>query len=198
MVTAALSARAQSASGLRFYLSTGATVPVASAYFDNFSGDRTPGVSLGAGIGYAFTPGSSFFIRYDYNRFWYDKKSYSTTDHQNGVDVFTNDNLKRAMAIKGLYKLTLFPGRPVAAPYLIAGIGAIQLNERYGVLGVSEAGAVTAEVTYQYWEAIVALGGGINFKIHPHLNLILEARFDIIADRNDEVQFVPLKVGLEF
>jgi hypothetical protein len=44
----------------------------------------------------------------------------------------------------------------------------------------------------------LALGAGISFVINPNMNIFVEAKYGVGFTEDEDTQYIPIKVGLEF
>lgn len=155
---------------------------------DDFKNSFKTGYHGLVGLGYKMGPGFQLVGKAEYHKFAFDFAGLSGVDGGDSrVWMFGSD---------GRLALGL-PAAPIK-PFVFAGIGIANIKQsefggnQFLATELNEALPDTQNKVYYN------IGGGVELKFGPSLNLFVQGRYVSVATEGDKTTFVPITVGLKF
>jgi opacity protein-like surface antigen len=172
-------------------LAGGASFPVHSELLSDL---HTSGINLEVGVGAMLPLGFRLYGTYDYNTLFADEEAATQYVESQEDPSFDTSNTVDANPTR-IHTVMAWAFLPVtknvaAKPYVVGGIGWMwvrtgDITYTGGTLGGGEESAFAT-----------ALGGGVDFRAGPTINVFVEAVWYVGFTDDNTTQIVPLRVGV--
>jgi opacity protein-like surface antigen len=175
------------------FINTGFSIPTAP---DEFSDYWKTGFNIGGGIGFPIIRNLRFQVDLEYNSFAFDEDTFIDDLSYGGTGISISGGTASILTAAVNLKALIPTGSYSKTPYLIGGVSFFALSISDGTVRYEQ---YTRTIGGDSDPAIgLSLGAGISFVMNPNMNIFIEARYGIGFTEDEDTQYIPFKVGLEF
>jgi opacity protein-like surface antigen len=175
------------------FINTGFSIPSAPNEFSDY---WKTGFNIGGGIGFPIIRNLRFQVDLEYNSFAFDEDTFIDDLSYGGTGISISGGTASILTAAVNLKALIPTGSYSKTPYLIGGVSFFALSISDGTVRYEQ---YTRTIGGDSDPAIgLSLGAGISFVMNPNMNIFIEARYGIGFTEDEDTQYIPFKVGLEF
>jgi len=177
--------------GVIILLNSGVSFPVRPAEFTDF---WNPGLNLGFGMGYTFSPIFSFLGEFDYNNFTFDGEEFLKSTGVTGSGYSITGGSATALSLTANVKATAPLQGVGLKPYLIAGAGLFNLSTADAI--VTQGGQSVVNEGESETALSVLVGGGVDIPVGNRIEIVVQLEYVIGFTNNNSTGHVPAMAGV--
>ncbi len=175
----------------KLYLGSGISIPSGPETFSDY---WESGYNLNAGFGYAFTSNLSATLMINYNQFTFADEKLLEDAGLNNTGVQIDGGKTYFWAFTANLKYNFLVSADFISPYVTGGAGYFGLRADPIVLSYGSFSAATDEASESSF--FVNAGAGLEIPISQIFGFFIEANYSIGFTKEENTNYIPLKVGL--
>jgi len=175
------------------YIGAGLSFPESPTEFSDY---YKMGFNVGGGVGFALSPTFAIVGDFSYHNFSFDDSNFLSSFGLNNLGINISGGATSVYTITGNLKVSLNQGPGVVVPYLIGGVGYVNLSTSdVMVSGNGSAVSVPGNSESDFYAQV---GAGVDFLVAPTTGIFVEGKYAIAFTSGSNTAFLPIRVGVIF